>query len=138
MQELLKSRENPSIFVELLGICSSLNIADFDFAKLIETFDLIKLFEGYLVKFLENKPANKQSIRTSLQHKTHHDHFLKSTDISPDDDVLLEIVIWIGTVIQDDGVYEMFAQSRVIDLMIDLMSGEFMTGFTLTISERRR
>eukprot|EP00698_Gefionella_okellyi_P011299 TRINITY_DN2974_c0_g1_i2.p1 TRINITY_DN2974_c0_g1~~TRINITY_DN2974_c0_g1_i2.p1 ORF type:complete len:376 (-),score=90.09 TRINITY_DN2974_c0_g1_i2:33-1160(-) len=89
---LVKSAKNADELVEALGILGSLNVEGFDFSRL--------LMEPQL---------------TDLLYKNLLPHYA-------DDDVVLEVVIFIGTLSQDPKCAPMLAKTRLIQAMFDLLA----------------
>ncbi|KAI8916105.1 kinesin-associated protein-domain-containing protein [Gorgonomyces haynaldii] len=97
MSLILASTNNQEVLVELLGILGNLVIPEFDFAKLVETYD----FLSYLYSLLMPS-SRKQDTRLNTQ------------GVAEDDDVLLEVVILIGTMALDENIPPKIAQTQIL------------------------
>eukprot|EP01137_Pigoraptor_chileana_P023966 Opistho-2@91147 len=91
---LMKKTREDELLVEVLGILGNMNIAQFDFRKLLTDYDLVPFINERLL------PG------------------------AADDDVVLEIVILVGTLASDDSCGETLAQSGVINNLIDLLNAK--------------
>lgn len=114
MHLIVSSFEFPELLVELLGIVSNLNIHEFDFAKLAQTYDMMSFFISILSSASRQNEYNEE-------------------DVAEDDDILLEVVVLIGTMLIDENIPEMVIQTPLLQLLVDVMSGKFI----LNRSKRR-
>ncbi len=105
---------NPAFLVETLGILSSLNIPDFDFRKLAETYNLIEFIQHHIINAVGESKHNKKG---------------ETSHLSPNDDIVLECVMWLGTMAEDEGFCELMASSRLVSNLIDLMTGKNLQCF---------
>merc|ERR1719324_961821 len=92
MVRLAKQTPNPDLLVEVLGTLGNLNGIGINFAQLIEEQRLVDFFEQHL------KP----------------DHV--------EDDILLEVIVFIGTVCHDAVVAPIIANSHLIITLTNLLT----------------
>lgn len=141
MHLLLKSLTIPDITVEVLGLLASLNIPDFDFAKLAETYGLLDLVQKRLEMAVSAaaaataaatagdmsspKSGKKESAKTGSVTGTGATAQFAAlegkTGLTEDDDTTLEIVNLLGTMSNDENIAPMVAKTEIISLLIDLM-----------------
>ena len=101
MSLLVNSAHQSELLVELLGLMGNLVIPDFDFVKLAENYDLINFCAGLLSKYSTSTGG-----------------------IGEDDDILLETVIFIGTMTQDENIPALLIKTPIISLLIQVMSSK--------------
>ena len=102
---------NQAFLVETLGILAALNIPDFDYRKLSETYHLLDFIQFHIVNAIGESKHNKKG---------------ETSHLSPNDDIVLECVIWLGTMTEDEGFCELVGASRIVSHLIDLMTGSFI------------
>uniref|UniRef100_A0A8B9HF59 Kinesin-associated protein 3b n=1 Tax=Astyanax mexicanus TaxID=7994 RepID=A0A8B9HF59_ASTMX len=86
--------EDEEFVIECLGTLANLTIADLDWELLLREYNLVPYLKDHL------KPA------------------------SAEDDLILEVVIMIGTVSMDDSCAVMLAKSGIIPALIDLLNAQ--------------
>ena len=141
----------PEMTVELLGILSSLTIPEFDFAKLAESYNMIDFIQSKLAAAIHasgggidreigtvspNKSGNKGSngaIKATTKVKP------ESNPEGPydGDDITLEIIVFLGTMANDEHVAPLIANSNIIQFLLSLMSGTDNTSFCCSIERNR-
>mmetsp|Transcript_37348 Transcript_37348/g.90199 ORF Transcript_37348/g.90199 Transcript_37348/m.90199 type:complete len:704 (-) Transcript_37348:31-2142(-) len=84
--------DDPNLLVELLGILGNMTLSDVPFAKILTDFDMINFLHKHLA------PG------------------------ASEDDIVLELVIFIGTCIQDPKCAPIFANSHLVAALYDLMA----------------
>lgn len=99
MQYLVKKPREPDMQVEILALLSALSIPDFDFAKLSKTYKFMDWITMKLNGFLEN-----------------------DSELSENDDIILELVKLIGTMSEDVGFLPLVVQYNTIPLLLNLIS----------------
>ena len=117
MKLLFASQSTPDLLVEILGILGNLTIAEFDFAKLATSYDLLSLFRTIFSSSISGISLS------NTKGKTH--------GIDEEDDVLLEVVIFIGTMGVDENVAPMMISNNILKLLIDVMRGKAKHVFDL-------
>lgn len=122
MTALLASVKNTDIYIEYLGILSMLNIPDFDYKKLSQTYRLVDFICGQLQSLLSDaapkgaRPVSRRGSSPSPQ---------PVGNGSENDDMLLSLVVWIGNITEDDGILDEIAQSPLITLLCTVMRGQY-------------
>ncbi|XP_059150939.1 kinesin-associated protein 3-like isoform X2 [Physella acuta] len=86
--------ENEDFSLECLGILGNLTIPDLDYELILKEYNLIPWIKGKL------QPG------------------------AADDDVVLEVVILVGTVCSDDACAKLLADSNIIHLLIELLNAK--------------
>jgi hypothetical protein len=99
---MLNSLNIPEILVEILGILANLDIPNFDFCKLCETHDIFNFCIGVL---------SNTTRRTDYE-----------DDVAADDDILLEVLILLGTMSHDENIHTMIIKTPILKLLVDIMS----------------
>ena len=107
---LLKSENNRGLFVELVGILACLDIADFDFSKLTKTYDIHTLLEKHLFDSLSSE--NSKNVK-------------ENSSIYPDDDITLQIIIFLGTMIKDISIVPIIAKTNIPQTLVNLIISIF-------------
>ncbi len=92
---MLKS-SSPDVIVEIMGLLGSLIIDDFDYAKLVQSYNLL----GFVSKCLLTGSA--------------------------DSDVLLEAVILTGTLVRDENVIPLLLETNIVNSLLDILMSKFM------------
>lgn len=103
MHLMLDSLQDPDLLIEILGIISNLSIPDFDFCKLCQTYDIL----SFCINIMS------AATRVDQYHEV---------DVSADDDILLEVIILLGTMSLDENMHEMIANTPILNLLVDMMS----------------
>jgi hypothetical protein len=101
---MLRSKDNPNLLVEILGILGNLIIPDFDFVKLSTSYRLLD--------FLSNV------ISDSI-----HQNDQENIGIEENDDILLQAIILVGTMSIDDSMSDLISKSNILPLLVDTMMG---------------
>lgn len=96
-----KSEPNVDLQIEILGILGNLDVPNFDFFKLVTTHDLISFISAKLSLHINNE--------------VHDDE---------DDDILLQVIIFLGLVSFDERVVELIAQTNIIEKLCEIMDGK--------------
>ncbi|KAK3792823.1 hypothetical protein RRG08_038553 [Elysia crispata] len=86
--------ENEDFSLECLGILGNLTIPDLDYELILKEYDLVPWIKSKL------QPG------------------------AADDDVVLEVVILVGTVCSDDACAKLLAESNIIHLLIELLNAK--------------
>jgi hypothetical protein len=103
---MLKSQNNPTLMVEILAILSNLVIPNFDYKKLLSTYELMDFIEDWMIQILNMRDNNG-----------------KEDGIVENDDILLQLIIFLGNISKDENVPPMIAKTRILKLLVDsLMS----------------
>ena len=92
----VKSERDEDLVIECLGTLANLQHADVDYGLLLDKYELMPFIQRLLV------PGHAE------------------------DDLVLECVVLLGTVAFDGGCAAMLAGSGVIQILIDLLNGEFL------------
>uniref|UniRef100_A0A673X195 Kinesin-associated protein 3b n=1 Tax=Salmo trutta TaxID=8032 RepID=A0A673X195_SALTR len=90
--------ENEEYVIECLGTLANLTIADLDWELVLKEYNLVPYFKDRL------KPDDQHG--------------------SAEDDLILEVVIMIGTVSMDDSCAAMLAKSGIIPAIIELLNAQ--------------
>jgi hypothetical protein len=99
-----KASIHMDVLVEVLGIFSTLTIPNFDYCKLAQEYNLLEFIQGILSKNIIQ--ANKSE-----------------NGIDENDDVLLEIIIFTGVLLGNEGLHDLMSKSTIPKLLVDLLSG---------------
>eukprot|EP00118_Oscarella_pearsei_P007156 m.33925 g.33925 ORF g.33925 m.33925 type:complete len:801 (+) comp31926_c0_seq8:57-2459(+) len=91
---IIKSSADEEQVVECLGILANLNLPEIDFESLLTEFDLI--------------PYMNSKLHPGMA----------------EDDIVLEVVIFVGTVAQDEGCASLLSQSNTIQNLIALLNSK--------------
>eukprot|EP00842_Homolaphlyctis_polyrhiza_P005073 jgi/Hompol1/5567/HPOL_000419-RA len=131
MHLLLKSAANPDIMIEILGILGNLTIAEFDFGKLVATYDLFYFFTSIITAAVSHLHTNKSGNERSSGRQgtlqagpSASGSDLRTEGIAEDDDILLEVIILLGTMSLDENIAPMVASTNLLHLLIDVMIGK--------------
>ena len=89
---LARQTEDPNLLVELLGVLGNMTLTDVPFAQILTDYDMINFLHKHLA------PG------------------------ASEDDIVLEIVIFIGTCIQDPKCAPIFANTHLVSALYDLMA----------------
>ncbi|KAJ3115068.1 Kinesin-associated protein 3 [Phlyctochytrium bullatum] len=103
----LKNMANPEVMVEVLGIFGVLTIPDFDYAKLAEAYNLIGFIENQLMIAIRAAEISKGQG--------------SNAGLTENDDIVLEVVVLLGTMAHDENIPPMIGKSNLIHLLMDLM-----------------
>ncbi len=104
---LIKSEQNLELMVEILGIVANLTIPDFDYEKLVKTYNL--------VDFLSRR------FNFSIQKSKYSNDEHSAGGIEEDDDVLLQSIILFGTIANDEAVVPLVAKSMLLPMLVQIM-----------------
>lgn len=106
MSLLLKSIETSTqdLTFELLGILANLTIPDFDYHKLVTSYNLLDV----LAKVMQ------QSLSQSSESKD-------SGGLDESDDVLLECIMTLGTLAEDESIAPLIVASPILELLVECM-----------------
>ena len=99
------------VVVEILGILSCLLIPDFNYHKLITTFNLLDPVSALMSKCLQ--PSS-----TSSTAKTGDESLLGVSD-----DILLQCIILLSTFAEDEAVAPLVVKTILLDLVVEAMIG---------------
>lgn len=119
MHILLKNTNSPEILVEILGILSSINIPDFDFAKLADAYQLLPFIE----KRLEKASKSPSNLIDASSDRGGNTQLLRS-GLTDDDDITLELIIFVGTMCNDEGIAPIIAKTNIISTLLDIMTAK--------------
>ena len=89
---LVRQTENPDLLVELLGILGNMTMTEIPFSQILIDYDLINFLHMHLAQG------------------------------ASEDDIVLEIVIFIGTCVSDPKCAPIFANSQLVSVLYDLMA----------------
>ena len=98
---LVKKSNETDMQVEIVALFSALNIRDFDHAKLAKTYNVM---DWLMIRL-------KECINLS-----------GDDGAGENDDLVLEIVKWIGTMAEDEGFLPMVVTYNVIPAFLDIMA----------------
>lgn len=106
--------------IECLGTLSNLTIPDLDWELVLKEYNLVPYLKDHLKPGPQLYPM-----------ETHNVQFHKYTNFllhllvvgCAEDDLILEVVIMIGTVSMDDSCAIMLAKSGIIPALIELLNG---------------
>ena len=96
MGETLITETDQSFLTEVVGTLGNLTISDIDYEALMKEYGLVEWIKSKL------RPD------------------------APDDELTLNIVILVGTLCADDACAEVLANSNIIQVLIELLHGEFV------------
>ncbi|KAJ3386385.1 Kinesin-associated protein 3 [Entophlyctis sp. JEL0112] len=115
---LLKNVSEPEVFVEVVGILANLNIADFDFVKLSQSYSLLDLVQKKLAYAVATVSGS-----TKISNKSNDDSDEDSAiaRLAEDDDITLEVIMLLGTMAHDENIAPIVARSDTLQLLMDLM-----------------
>ncbi|KAJ3038924.1 Kinesin-associated protein 3, partial [Rhizophlyctis rosea] len=114
MHLLLKPTTPPDLQVEILGILSNLTIPNFDWAKLANAFNL---FDFIIIKLKEAIAA----VGGALGGGGGVGGRPEGSGIMEDDDLVLEVVVLVGTMAGDEGLAKEVLRCGVVEVLMDLM-----------------
>lgn len=89
---LTRKTENPDLLVELLGLLANMTMTDIPFSQILIDFDMITFL---------------------------HKHLAQGAS---EDDIILEVVIFIGTCVLDPKCAPIFADNHLVQVLYDLMA----------------
>lgn len=112
MHSLLETN-NPEVQVEILGMIAALQIPDFDWAKLAETYDLFSWITRRIQVNIQQSRTDDGPTRFAGQQD-----FVGLTE---DDDIILELVILIGNMAMDDGCIPLFLKHGILNQLMDIL-----------------
>lgn len=118
MNLMFKSLSSPEILVEVLGILGNLSIPDFDFAKLSEAYKLHDFISNSLAR------AATASRQQTLRPATAKGGQEVMSGLADDDDITLEIINLLSTMVVDDGMAVIVAKTSIIQSLLELMMGK--------------
>ncbi|KAJ3286978.1 Kinesin-associated protein 3 [Rhizoclosmatium sp. JEL0117] len=125
---LLKNVSNPDVFVEVMGIVGNLTIPDFDFAKLAQAYGLVDLVQKKLASAVaaaseqRSKHEKKRSKRGDRDRDEDDEEEGRNWEgLMENDDITLEAIILLGTMLHDENIAPMVAKTETIQLLMDLM-----------------
>ncbi|KAJ3412303.1 Kinesin-associated protein 3 [Chytridiales sp. JEL 0842] len=131
MHLMLKSLTSTDVMVEVLGILASLNIPDFDFAKLAQAYGLLELIQKRVSLGIAEAAAAASQAGVAMGASIPGQAGGKAGagaagaggrgGLTKDDDVLLEVINLLGTMANDENIAPMVARTEIITLLMDLM-----------------
>lgn len=96
------------VIVEILGILSSLLIPDFNYHKLVSSFNLLQPISELMSKCLQPSSPSTKTDESLL-------------DVS--DDILLQCIILLSTFAEDEEVAPIVVKTVLLDLVVEAMIG---------------
>lgn len=128
MALIMKSGSQPDLMVELLGIIGSLSIPDFDFAKLCQAYKLNDLISNHLIKAVAmtgngNGGGGGNNNNQLLSSSSKIPSEIRGA-LCDDDDITLEMIILVGTMVADEGMVTIIKQSTILNSMMELMTSK--------------
>ncbi len=110
--DAVQRADSMDFVVECLGILGNLTIPDLDFDRLIKEYDLIPWIKARL-----NEGQGQQ------QQQQHHYH---QQEQPPQimDDLLLEVVVFLGTCVADSSAAITICEAGVLEALIDLLKAK--------------
>ena len=109
--------KHDDLFIEIMGILSNLSIPDFDYAKLITSFNLLDILSKIMTK----------SLQTPLRIKEDQEG---DSVLDLGDDILLESINLLSTFSLDEAVAPLVGKTLLLDMVVESMIG---TWFLLII-----
>lgn len=116
----ISPEEDEEFVIECLGTLANLTIPDLDWELLLREYNLVPYLKERL------KPGNNElwaRVRAPKSLGLTFDHCPLCLG-SAEDDLILEVVILIGTVSMDDSCAAMLAKSGIIPALIELLNGK--------------
>lgn len=117
MHLLFKSLSNPDMLVEILGLLGNLSIPEFDFAKLSEAYKLHDFISNSLSRVAAS--CRQQTSRPA----TAKGGLEMSSGLADDDDITLEIINLLSTMVADDGMAIIVAKTSIMQSLLEVMMG---------------